>query len=73
MRLSTFAFCLLLSSASAFTTTPPDSRQVDRAAFLNQISIAAITTLTPAIAFADDKVDDLAMPTAGEQKAAEVR
>ena len=68
MRLSTFAFCLLLSSASAFTTTPPDSRR----AFLNHISIA-ITTLTPAIAFADDKVDDLAMPNAGEQKAAEVR
>ena len=44
----------------------------DRSAFIKTslASIAAITTLSPTIAFADN--DDLSMPTAEEQKAADV-
>lgn len=48
------------------------SSSCDRSAFIKTslASIAAITTLSPTITFADN--DDLSMPTAEEQKAADV-
>lgn len=49
------------------------SSPLDRADFL-KISLASIAAIsfTPSIASADDSIDDLAMPSADEQKEAEV-
>ncbi|KAL7541647.1 hypothetical protein ACHAXR_011094 [Thalassiosira sp. AJA248-18] len=46
----------------------------DRVAFLKTsiAAVAAITTFSPAIAVAEDAVDDLAMPSAEEQKVSEL-
>ena len=71
---------------SAFTATTPrvvhqtalsssTSPSCDRSDFLKNslATIVAITTLSPTIAISADGVnDDLAMPSADEQKAAEV-
>ncbi|KAL7469280.1 hypothetical protein ACHAXS_009541 [Conticribra weissflogii] len=50
-----------------------DDTTCERAVFLRNslASIAAVTSFTPQAALADDTVDDLAMPTEEEQKAAE--
>ena len=60
------------SDALAAETKVYSSSTCDRSAFIKTslASIAAITTLSPTIAFADN--DDLSMPSAEEQKAADV-
>ncbi len=51
-----------------------DDTTCERAVFIRNslASIAAMTSFAPQVALADDTVDDLAMPTEEEQKAAEV-
>ena len=72
-----FAFVAFFSSVSAFSSqlsgrSESTSLQASRRAFIDATAVAFFSAGGLQSAFADDGVDDLAMPSADEIKQAEV-